>query len=136
MTEETPSRRGDSSVRDDPSDVATSPGDHNAAQGKGKDVARGGDQSESDVGDAGGEAAASGRQAGPGGEDGSAESEEGEEDSEDDEDEEPRLKYARLTQHLGPVYRNGDATSAFLVAGDKMVPPSSQALLGDADRVN
>ncbi len=44
-----------------------------------------------------------------------------EEDDEEDEDEEPRLKYARLTQHLGGLYRNGDATSAFLVAGDKMV---------------
>ncbi|KAI1361857.1 hypothetical protein F5Y08DRAFT_313593 [Xylaria arbuscula] len=48
------------------------------------------------------------------------------EDDEDDdegeeEDDEPRLKYARLTQHLGPVYRNGDSTSAFLVAGDKMI---------------
>ena len=42
-------------------------------------------------------------------------------DDEDEEDEEPRLKYARLTQYLGGVYRNGDATSAFLVAGDKMV---------------
>lgn len=42
------------------------------------------------------------------------------EDSDDD-DEEPRLKYAYLTKHLGSVYRNGDATSTFLVAGDKMV---------------
>jgi hypothetical protein len=42
-------------------------------------------------------------------------------DEEEEEDEEPKLKYARLTQHLGPVYRNGDATSSFLVAGDKMV---------------
>lgn len=42
-------------------------------------------------------------------------------DEENDEDEEPKLKYARMTGHLGPVYRNGDATSAFLVAGDKMV---------------
>ena len=41
--------------------------------------------------------------------------------SEEDEDEEPRLKYASLTKHLKPVYRNGDATSTFLVAGDKMV---------------
>lgn len=41
--------------------------------------------------------------------------------SEEEEDEEPRLKYAPLTQHLKPVYRNGDATSAFLVTGDKMV---------------
>jgi hypothetical protein len=43
------------------------------------------------------------------------------EDEDDEEDDEPKLKYARLTNHLGPVYRNGDATSAFLVAGDKMV---------------
>ena len=42
-------------------------------------------------------------------------------DEEEEEDEEPRLKYASLTKHLKPVYRNGDATSAFLVAGDKMV---------------
>lgn len=41
--------------------------------------------------------------------------------SEEEEDEEPRLKYASLTAHLKPVYRNGDATSTFLVAGDKMV---------------
>ncbi|KAJ5481753.1 hypothetical protein N7475_000565 [Penicillium sp. IBT 31633x] len=57
---------------------------------------------------------------------GSDDGEEGEEDSDeeetsDDEDEEPRLKYAYLTKHLGSVYRNGDATSSFLVAGDKMV---------------
>lgn len=47
----------------------------------------------------------------------------GEDDDEEDEDEdeEPRLKYARLTPHLGPVYRNGDATSSFLTAGDKMI---------------
>jgi hypothetical protein len=46
-----------------------------------------------------------------------------EEDDDDDEGEaeEPKLKYARLTSHLLPVYRNGDATSTFLVAGDKMV---------------
>lgn len=47
--------------------------------------------------------------------------EEEEEDDDDDDDEEPRLKYARLTQHLGAVYRNADATSSFLVAGDKLV---------------
>ena len=41
---------------------------------------------------------------------------------EDDLDEdEPRLKYQRLTGNLGPVYRNGDSTSCFLVSGDKMV---------------
>lgn len=42
-------------------------------------------------------------------------------DDEDEEDDEPKLKYARLTQHMSAVYRNGDATSAFLVAGDKMI---------------
>ncbi|KAI0517776.1 hypothetical protein F5B22DRAFT_602349 [Xylaria bambusicola] len=46
---------------------------------------------------------------------------EDEDDEEEEEDDEPRLKYARLTQHLAPVYRNGDSTSAFLVAGDKMI---------------
>ena len=43
------------------------------------------------------------------------------EEEEDEEDEEPRLEYASLTKSLGPVYRNADATSAFLVGGDKMV---------------
>lgn len=47
-------------------------------------------------------------------------------DSNEDEDEEgaeeePKLKYTRMTEVLGGVYRNGDATSAFVVAGDKMV---------------
>lgn len=48
---------------------------------------------------------------------------EDEEDEEDDEDEEeePRLKYAPLTKNLASVYRNGDATSSFLVAGDKLI---------------
>ena len=49
------------------------------------------------------------------------EDEDEDEDDEDEEDDEPTLKYARLTQHLRQVYRNGDATSSFLVAGDKMV---------------
>ncbi|KAL7619396.1 Vacuolar protein sorting-associated protein 41 [Parahypoxylon ruwenzoriense] len=44
-----------------------------------------------------------------------------EEEEEEEEDDEPKLKYARLTQHMSAVYRNGDATSAFLVAGDKMI---------------
>ena len=39
----------------------------------------------------------------------------------EDEDEEPQLKYASLTKAQGALYRNGDAASAFLVAGDKMV---------------
>lgn len=42
-------------------------------------------------------------------------------EEEEEEDDEPKLKYARMTGYLGPVYRNGDATSAFIVAGDKMV---------------
>jgi hypothetical protein len=46
-----------------------------------------------------------------------------EDDEDDDEgqDEEPKLKYSRLTGSLGAVYRSGDSSSAFLVAGDKMV---------------
>lgn len=42
-------------------------------------------------------------------------------EDEDEDDEEPQLKYAYLTKHLGSVYRNGDAASCFLSAGDKMV---------------
>ncbi|OAR02173.1 hypothetical protein LLEC1_06551, partial [Akanthomyces lecanii] len=50
------------------------------------------------------------------------EDEDGEDEDEDEEeDEEPSLKISRLTPHLNSVYRNGDATSAFLVAGDKMI---------------
>lgn len=44
-----------------------------------------------------------------------------EEEEEDDEEDEPRLNYTPLTKYLRTLYRNGDATSAFLVAGDKMV---------------
>lgn len=47
--------------------------------------------------------------------------EEDEGDDEDEEEEEPRLKYAPLTKNLASVYRNGDATSAFIVAGDKLI---------------
>ena len=43
------------------------------------------------------------------------------EDENEDEDEEPQLKYASLTKAQGALYRGGDAASAFLVAGDKMV---------------
>lgn len=50
------------------------------------------------------------------------EEEEEEEDQEsDDEEEEPRLKYTRLTRNLGGVYRNGDAVSASVVFGERMV---------------
>lgn len=48
------------------------------------------------------------------------EPDEEEDGEEEEEEEEPRLKYATLTRSLGPLYRNGDATSTFLVAGDKM----------------
>jgi hypothetical protein len=48
-----------------------------------------------------------------------------EEEEEDDEEDEPRLNYTSLTKYLRPLYRNGDATSAFLVAGDKMVGQSA-----------
>ena len=40
---------------------------------------------------------------------------------EEEEEEEPKLRYTRMTSSLGGLYRNGDATSTFLVAGDKMV---------------
>ena len=48
--------------------------------------------------------------------DGEAEDDEDEEEEED----EPKLKYAKLTGSLTNVYR-GDSTSAFIVAGDKVV---------------
>ncbi|TID14298.1 Vacuolar protein sorting-associated protein 41-like protein [Venturia nashicola] len=44
-----------------------------------------------------------------------------EDDEEEGQDEEPKLKYSRLTGSLGAVYRAGDSSSAFLVAGDKMI---------------
>ena len=44
-----------------------------------------------------------------------------EDEEEEEDDDEPRLKYSSLTKSQGSVYRNGDATSAFLVASDKMV---------------
>lgn len=52
--------------------------------------------------------------------------EEEDEEEDEDEDEEPRLKYASLTKSITPLYRNGDATSAFLVAGDVMVRPAAR----------
>ena len=42
-------------------------------------------------------------------------------DDDEEEEEEPKLKYAKLTGSLANVYRNGDSTAAFLVAGDKMI---------------
>ena len=49
-------------------------------------------------------------------------------DDDEEEDEEPQLKYASLTKAQGALYRNGDAASAFLVAGDKMVGLMSNRL--------
>jgi vacuolar protein sorting-associated protein 41 len=49
-------------------------------------------------------------------------------DEEEEEEEEPKLKYAPLTKNLSSLYRNGDATSSFLVGGDKMV--CNQPLIG------
>ncbi|PLN85855.1 hypothetical protein BDW42DRAFT_133301 [Aspergillus taichungensis] len=46
---------------------------------------------------------------------------EDDEEEEEEDDEEPLLKYAYLTKHLGAVYRNGDATSSFVAAADKMI---------------
>lgn len=42
-------------------------------------------------------------------------------EEDEEEEEEPKLKYAKLTGSLANVYRNGDSTSTFLAAGDKMV---------------
>jgi hypothetical protein len=44
-----------------------------------------------------------------------------EDDDDEEEEDEPKLKYAKLTGSLAGVYRNGDFTSAFCVAGDKMI---------------
>ncbi|OAX83161.1 hypothetical protein ACJ72_02485 [Emergomyces africanus] len=46
---------------------------------------------------------------------------ESDEEDEEEEEQEPRLKYASLTKNISSIYRNGDATSAFMVAGDKMI---------------
>ncbi|KAI7166549.1 hypothetical protein KC352_g25791, partial [Hortaea werneckii] len=52
---------------------------------------------------------------------GAAEPEPEADDEEEEEDDEPKLKYTQLTGSLSGIYRNGDSTSAFTVAGDKMV---------------
>ena len=54
-------------------------------------------------------------------EDEDVEDEDAEDEDAEDEEEEPQLKYASLTRAQGALYRNADAASAFLVAGDKMV---------------
>ncbi|PNS21848.1 Vacuolar protein sorting-associated protein 41 [Sphaceloma murrayae] len=47
--------------------------------------------------------------------------EDSEQEEEDQEEDEPRLKYNKLTGTLSSIYRNGDDTSCFMVAGDKMI---------------
>lgn len=54
--------------------------------------------------------------------------EEEEDDDEEEEEDEPRLNYTSLTKNLRPLYRNGDATSAFVAGGDKMVDISYRLL--------
>lgn len=68
-----------------------------------------------------GEKNGSTRQGSPNGKHPSRSNAEDDEEEDDEDEEEPRLKYAPLTKHLTPLYRNGDASSVFLVAGDKMV---------------
>ena len=51
-------------------------------------------------------------------------------EDDDEEEEEPRLKYTKLTANLASVYRNGDDTSTFIVAGDKMVRSERDGGLG------
>lgn len=46
---------------------------------------------------------------------------EDDDDQDEQEDDEPKLKYHRLTGNLSSVYRGGDATSSFIVSGDKMI---------------
>ncbi|KAL1835701.1 hypothetical protein VTK73DRAFT_5453 [Phialemonium thermophilum] len=100
--------RGSGTTEDAPrSSEEDKAGERESRMGREEDEEDGGDEENEDDGDEENE------------EDDDEENEE--DDDDDDEDEEPRLKYARLTPYLGAVYRNGDATSAFLVAGDKMV---------------
>jgi hypothetical protein len=61
--------------------------------------------------------------------------EEVEEEGEQEEEDEPRLKYHRLTGSLNSVYRSGDATSSFLVSGDKMVCVTPDVLLSTTNDV-
>lgn len=121
MTDGSPDARGDKTddkVQD--ASPAASPAADSAALARGTDELAAPssgteprDSATSDVGEGIG---------GDGGDDDDDEVDEDEEEEEDEEeDEEPKLKYARLTPHLGAVYRNGDATSSFLVAGDKMI---------------
>jgi hypothetical protein len=49
------------------------------------------------------------------------EHDDGDEEEDDGPEEEPKLKYHRLTDSIKSVYKSGDATSTFLVSGDKLV---------------
>ena len=50
----------------------------------------------------------------------------------EDEGEEPKLKYSRLTGNLTSIYRNGDSTSAFSIAGDKMVRECNSLIMASS----
>ncbi|OKL60324.1 hypothetical protein UA08_04059 [Talaromyces atroroseus] len=50
-----------------------------------------------------------------------SDADENEDEDEEEEEEEPRLKYLYMTKCLPSLYRGGDATSSFLVGGDKMI---------------
>ncbi len=54
---------------------------------------------------------------------------ESEEEEDEEDEEEPRLKYATLTKNVSSLYRNGDAASAFMVAGDKMASWETNVLV-------
>jgi hypothetical protein len=132
MTEQPPQPRHDD---DDGAELHGSPPDSQHARDDGHDVHKGKEPavqapSEATAGDKLKSSRPNDDEHGSDGEEdeeGGEEDEDEDDEEDDEEDEEPLLKYARLTQHLSAVYRNGDATSAFLVAGDKMVcytPPS------------
>jgi len=56
-------------------------------------------------------------------------------DEDEVDDDEPKLKYTRLTGNLASVYRGGDATSSFIVAGDKMVRAATSSFTVTGDKM-
>jgi len=56
-------------------------------------------------------------------------------DEDEEDDDEPKLKYTRLTGNLASVYRGGDATSSFKVAGDKMVRAATCSFTVTGDKM-
>lgn len=124
MTDPAPSAGDDKTSTSEQGDVPTSPANRSAPALD--DAVKSDSESEDGYGpergaDGAGEAAEGDTDDEEDDEEEEEEDDEEEEDEDDEDDEEPRLKYARLTPHLGGVYRNADATSSFLVSGDKMV---------------